>query len=176
MNQIIRQSDIAVWLRLPPHNKVCIIDRADLELFQQHRWGAYCGRPHLPRDRQHWPVRRSQRIDGKRTDFYLARTFLDAPNDLMVDHINSNSLDNRRANLRLATCSQNSINSRKHIDSPYLKGVHARKHKGKITGYKAKACLNGVYTYLGVHKTVEAARKIYLEFVEKHHGEFARVE
>ena len=137
MNEIVRQNDTTVWLRLPPHGKICIIDRADLELVQQHRWNAYCERMYLPPERQRWEVRRGQRVEGKIVTYILARVLLNAPAHPQVDHINCNSLDNRRVNLRLATHSQNQMNARNRLNSPYPKGVFAQKRKGKINGYRA---------------------------------------
>ena len=176
MNQIIYQNETTVWLRLPPHNKICIIDRADLDLVQQHRWAAYCSNLKAPTERQDWRVKRGQRIEGKVVQIYLARTLHDAPDHLMVDHISGDTFDNRRVNLRLATNSQNGMNARNTLNSPYPKGVHAQKRKGKIIGYRAQAHLNSKKLNLGNFKTPELAHKAYKAFAKEHHGEFARTE
>ena len=174
MNQIIDQTETTITLLLPPHNKRCIIDRADLALVQQHRWGAYCANSKASPERQYWQVRRCTRIHGRKVDYYLARILLDAPDHLMVDHINSNGLDNQRANLRLATRSQNRLNSRNRINSPYPKGVCAKKYKGKITGYHAQSQLKGKRIRLGIFLTPELAHEAYAAFAKEHYGEFAR--
>ena len=176
VNKIIYQNETTVWLRLPPHGKICIIDRADLDLVQQHHWYAYCDNPKAPPERQRWEVRRGQRVEGKTVNIYLARVLLDAPDHLMTDHINCTTLDNHRVNLRLCTRSQNLLNARKHINSPYPKGVTARKRKGKITSYQARAWLKGKRIHLGYFKTPELAHEVYAEFAKEHFGEFARVE
>ena len=50
------------------------------------------------------------RINGQRKVLYMHRLIMDAPPHLQVDHINRDRLDNRRANLRFATRSQNQAN------------------------------------------------------------------
>ena len=45
--------------------------------------------------------------DKKTKTVRMHREIMNAPDGLLVDHINRNPLDNRRANLRLATYSQN---------------------------------------------------------------------
>ncbi len=48
--------------------------------------------------------------DGKRRGIRMHRAIMGAPDGLEVDHINRNRLDNRRANLRLATDAEQAQN------------------------------------------------------------------
>ena len=54
----------------------------------------------------------------------LHRYIMDAPKGLYVDHINHNTLDNRRENLRICTPSENKFNSEQYLtNSSGEKGV-----------------------------------------------------
>ena len=66
----------------------------------------------------------------------LHRLIMNAPDGLLVDHKNGDSLDNRRANLRLATHSQNQCNKRKKANtSSRFMGVSFHKKRGKWAAY-----------------------------------------
>lgn len=68
----------------------------------------------------------------------MHRFVLDAPHGIEVDHINGDKLDNRRANLRLCTDSQNRMNvERFKSNKSGFKGVHRAKNKwrAEINGY-----------------------------------------
>lgn len=74
------------------------------------------------------------------------RILIGAPKGLIVDHINGNPLDNRRANLRLCTSTVNNQNARKRRDgvTSRHKGVHklpCGRWKAQIQVNKKKLCL-----------------------------------
>ena len=88
--------------------------------------------------------------------------------ELHVDHINQVKDDNRWCNLRLATNSQNKMNSKIRPDnSTGFKGVYKAGSK-----FMAQARVNGVLHHLGTFNTSEIASMAYKKFAEKIHGEF----
>lgn len=90
-----------------------------------------------------------------------------------VDHINSNGLDNRWANLRPAGHAENLRNMaiRKDNTSGYI-GVH-RRYNGRYLAYTRDA--NGKRIYLGHYDTPEEAAKVHDDAASHHYGEFARL-
>lgn len=98
-------------------------------------------------------------------------------NKIHVDHINGNSLDNRRENLRLCTNSQNRKNSKRHKDNTTgFKGVRFSKRKYKLDKpYQAIIqCDKKVYI-LGYFKTAVEAAKAYDLKAKELHKDFARL-
>lgn len=87
------------------------------------------------------------------------------------DHINLDTLDNRRSNLRIATPMQNHCNQgvRKDSRSGY-KGVGWHKTNKK---WQARIKINGVRKRLGWFDTPEDAHKAYCDAATELHGEFA---
>jgi len=79
-----------------------------------------------------------------------------------VDHINGDSLDNRRANLRLVSNSGNQQNR---------KGVKGYSHRVTRKRYQASIEYNGKTRYWGRYKTAAEARRAYLTAKEKYHTE-----
>lgn len=90
------------------------------------------------------------------------------------DHIDGNSLNNVRSNLRLATKAQNNRNMKKpsHNTSGY-KGVSWRKNAGR---WRAYIFINNKQIHLGYFDTPEEAHAAYCEAAKELHGEFARFE
>jgi hypothetical protein len=104
----------------------------------------------------------------------LHREIMNVPPGILVDHRNGNTLDNRRTNLRLATCSQNSCNRQKtksKTSSRFI-GVSFDKHKVVWTAYIS---FHRKRIWLGCFKTEIEAAKAHDEAAKKHHGEFARL-
>jgi hypothetical protein len=91
-----------------------ILDDADRHLFETHWLKASMQGPQKR-------VYARNRTGGKYRP--IGRVILDAPDGLVVDHINGNPMDNRRANLRLCTTAENSRNRRSPRKGSQFKGV-----------------------------------------------------
>lgn len=89
---------------------------------------------------------------------------------LIVDHINMNPLDNRRANLRLCTQAQNLTNRPSVNNSSGFKGVTWSKQNKK---WCAKIGHKGRSKNLGYYDTPEEAHEVYCLWADMLHGEFA---
>lgn len=90
-----------------------------------------------------------------------------------VDHINGDRSDNRWVNLRLATASQNKMNSATRAGTiTGLRGV--RRSCGKDR-YQSKITINGRTIYLGAFGTPTEARAAYEAAARTYFGEFARL-
>lgn len=91
-----------------------------------------------------------------------------------LDHINLNADDNRIANLRLATRSENHANRRARVDSKSgLKGVHFEKARGC---WIAHIVWRGKRRKIGRFATAEEAYDAYCKAAKEQWGEFARLE
>lgn len=91
-----------------------------------------------------------------------------------VDHRNGDGLDNRRANLRSATDSQQQANrgKQKGNHTSQYKGVCFRTRNGK---WLASIKVKGKSLHLGYFPTEEAAALAYNEAAAIYFGEFARL-
>lgn len=94
------------------------------------------------------------------------------PEGKIVDHINRNSSDNRRANLRAATQKQNVWNRkflRKGGKTRY-NGIRWDKNREK---WQVRLTVNGRRDSFGYYADEVEAAKAYDRVVEKHRGEYA---
>lgn len=89
-----------------------------------------------------------------------------------VDHINGDRGDNRFANLRIATNSENARNSKMRINNACgYKGVH---YKKRLNKFVAQIRVNGRVYHLGVFKTAAEAHAAYCKAATESFGQFAR--
>jgi len=142
--------------------KVALVDDEDYEkLVAMGSWHA------REVSRDYW-IARTQH-EGKSQ--MMHRVILNAPIGLEVDHINHNTLDNRRCNIRLCTHAQNGRNRLKSSGtSSKHKGVHWFKPKGY---WQAKIKVNGEWIFLGYFDDEDAAGRAYNIAARQHFGEFA---
>lgn len=109
--------------------------------------------------------------DGRFRLVYMHRLILKAAPDALVDHINADTLDNRRSNLRLATPEQNGQNKRLNsLSETQLKGVGWHKRRQK---YHARIQLQGMRYHLGYFDDAESAALAYDAAARLLFGEFA---
>jgi hypothetical protein len=89
-----------------------------------------------------------------------------------IDHENLRKNDNRWANLRLATHSQNQTNKRAGKNN--TSGFKGVSFCAKSKAWRAQISVDHKKIYLGTHATKEEAHAAYLAGAEKHHGTYAR--
>ena len=102
---------------------------------------------------------------------YLHRFVLNAPADAMVDHINGQGLDCRKANLRLCDWSGNNAN-RPVRDRGLPRGVYAAPG-GR---FRAQITIARRDISLGHFRTADEAGAAYAKAAREAFGAFARVE
>ena len=140
-------------------NKIFIIDKVDYELIKRYQW-------HSASSGYIAAI-----FKGKAT--LLHRLITEAQKGQSVDHINGNTLDNRRNNLRLCTHQQNMCNMKKpKTNTSGYKGVYW--HKG-ANCYISSVKENYKNHYLGCFKNKVDAAQTYDSAAIKYHGEFAKI-
>ena len=138
-----------------------VVDDEDYAELMKHRWCVRRGNGGF------WvAIRNSNGYDPKEgpRQYQMHREIMKAPRGVEVDHINGDTLDNRRANLRLATRSQNLANRRAFSNTGY-KGV--TRYKNDPTRFTLQ--------FAKVYTSAEEAAQMYDKITRLVNGEFARV-
>lgn len=128
--------------------RVAIVDDDDYEYLNKFAWRvksykglSYAVRNHL--------------VDGKRVSQGMHRLILNACNGHYVDHINHNTLDNRKFNLRIVNASENSRNML--IPSTNNSGFcGVRKERNK---WRAQIKVKGKKIHIGCFDSFDEAKK-----------------
>lgn len=146
--------------------KQTMVDDEDYQFLNQWKW--YTTTKGYAARRVHYP---STRDNQKFKGFLMHRVIAFAPDGTQVDHINGDKLDNRKANLRLATNAQNQMNKVTQSNSTTgYKGVSFEKSIGR---YRAYINFQGKRYNLKTFKTPEQAAEAYNIKAKELFGEFA---
>lgn len=133
------------------------------------------GRGPLPGDVAGCPIRDGWRIKFKSVEYpaaVIAFVIVEGRWPAAdVDHQDRDRMNNRWANLREATRSQNLANTGTFPHSAPYKGVSFDQQTGK---WRARIGVNGRLLHLGRFADLEAAHSAYLDAARKYFGEFAR--
>jgi hypothetical protein len=121
--------------------RTVLIDDEDLELFLNHSWRFNTA--------NHGYIR-----NNKLGLFH--KYIMKCPYGYEIDHINRNTFDHRKSNLRIVSSSINGQNCKRKSIYDYT-GVH-RRSNGK---YYSRITYNYKQIYLGTFKTLEAAAVHY---------------
>ena len=144
--------------------QVTLVDDDDYKWLCKYKWHLHpkCYAAHT-----------RSRAYSKQRIILMHRMIMDAQDDEQVDHINHDTLDNRRENLRLCTCPENQRNRRKVLKSgvsSIFKGVSWNWWCHK---WRARIKINNYTYYLGIFENEQDAALAYDMKAIELFGEFA---
>lgn len=154
-------------------HKVALVDDEDFEKLNEHKWLVVNSRGYC------YAIRHSTTKRKDRTSIQMSRVIMKTPKELQVDHINHNTLDNQKANLRNCSAKENSRN--RIMKNPSLsgfKGVDYRTIKRGLKTYKyivARIGYNGKIINLGYFSNLESAARSYDAKAKELFGNFANL-
>lgn len=143
-------------------NQFAIIDEEDFELVNQFKWYAH-------KD----VIGKFYAVKNKTKKCKFIRMHNLILNMYKIDHINGNSLDNRKCNLRSCTLSQNQMN--RNINKNSRSGYKGVSWKSNKKLWRAVIKLNRKSIHLGYFDDKEEAAKAYNNAAIKYFGEFAKL-
>lgn len=150
--------------------KVALVDDRDFEELSEYKWHY-----HGDGDGLKFYAARNKRIENGRYKIRMHSQImgLEKGSKLQVDHVDGNTLNNCRSNLRVVTNQQNQRNTKKHIKkSSEYKGIYYNRERQK---WYARIMVDSKYIWLGSFLCELEAAKAYNEAATKHFGEYANL-
>jgi hypothetical protein len=138
-----------------------VVDDDDYESLNSFKW-------HAHRASSRIYARRNTSVLGKQIHVHMSRQILDATAGTIVDHINRDTLDNRRLNLRFVTKSQSDWNRKHPVGICGFTGV--RRYRCK---YQARIRTGERLIDIGIFQTAIEAALAYDKVALIERGEFA---
>lgn len=148
---------------------MALVDDEDFAAVSKFKWSAGQGNGGVYATRM---AKVSVNGVRKQKQFSIHRMLMGDPEGKQVDHINHDTLDCRRANLRVATCSQNQLNrkGRQKNNTTGFRGVIWRKDRSKFI---ARIKVGGVLKHIGSFSSADAAHIAWRKASKNLCGEFS---
>lgn len=140
-----------------------IVDDEDYDFLSRFKW-------HASKGKSAWYARRMPWNGDKQVCMFMHRELMQCPDGYQVDHINHNTLDNRRSNLRICTASQNTTYKRL---MPTRSGHRGVSWNERYKRWKVQCGFNGKLHFFGYYDDPEEAARIYNQVTWVLNGEFA---
>lgn len=152
------------------NGRFALVDDEDYELLKKWKWGCSSGgyayrKEQISRD--------FLKKKSKYKNILLHRFILNPSREQDIDHRNLNPLDNRKANLRICTRSQNFWN--KKIGKTNTSGFKGVSPSSNRKLWRVKICKNKKQIHIGYFKDILKAARAYNLAAKKYFGEFARL-
>lgn len=159
------------YIKLSNYDAFAVVDEDLYEEFSKYKWRADFIKGKLKRVCRD---RNKKDPPGKTKIFMHQAVLTNVPAGMVIDHINHDTLDNRKANLRVCTVRENSLNRRpvKNRLVPY-KGVTMRKSASGRISFISQIYDNGVSIYIGSFNIAEKAARAYDEKATELFGKYA---
>jgi hypothetical protein len=143
---------------------IAFVDDEDFDYLNQFNWSI------------HYAFKYAKRTIGGRlnkNNIFMHRLLMNAKEGEFVDHIDRNTLNNQKSNLRICNWSENNINKSKRIGtSSKFVGVYLNKKVNKWQAYIKK---NKKFFYLGIFENEIDAAIARDKKAKELHGEFANI-
>lgn len=147
-------------------NHFALIDAGDFDRVSRHRWALKRGKAGV------LYARTDQRGTNKLGQVcYLHQMVIPTGRGYMVDHRNSDGLDNRKENLRRCTVGENNCH-RRSLRGLSGKGFYFDK---KLNCYRTQIRIQGRRIHVGLFKDSISAAQAYDDAAKKFHGEFVQL-
>ena len=161
-------------IRLKNVDKYLICDAKDYGRLSAYRWYARWNRS----GGNCYAVAFVANARGSLRNLYAHRVVMNAQTGQMCDHINHNSLDCRRSNLRFSdhrTNARNAVKARKSNRTSEYKGVSLVVNRdGSLQCWRARIHIYGKTRNIGSFPTERKAARAYDREAVRLFGEFAR--